>query len=105
MEDRAWAEEFPLGGAVPFIPLVLIGRFVCAPGPVPLRAEVDEVGRSEARSALKVEACGARDGRLELVDCDCWGRAGVERFVDKLMISFPCTTRLSVDFFRSRVSI
>lgn len=27
------------------------------------------------------------------------------RFVDRLIISFPCTTRLSLDFFKSLVSI
>jgi len=32
-------------------------------------------------------------------------RAGSERFVDKFMMSFPWTTKLSVDFLRSRVSI
>jgi hypothetical protein len=32
----------------------------------------------------------------------CGGRL---RFVDKLIISLPCTTRLSFDFLRSRVSI
>src|SRR5277367_3220225 len=32
-------------------------------------------------------------------------RGGALRLVDRLMISFPCTTRLSFDFFKSRVSI
>jgi hypothetical protein len=39
---------------------------------------------------------------FEFADCP---RGGSFRFVDRLMINFPCTTRLSVDFFRSRVSI
>jgi hypothetical protein len=30
---------------------------------------------------------------------------GAVRFVERLRISFPCTTILSLDFFRSRVSI
>ena len=30
---------------------------------------------------------------------------GADKFVERLMISFPCTTRLSLDFLRSRVSI
>jgi hypothetical protein len=50
-----------------------------------------------------------RDGRLPLewVDGDkvLLFRTGVSRFVDKLIISLPCTTKLSVDFLRSRVSI
>ena len=37
-------------------------------------------------------------GRVELVEGAC-------RLVDKLTINFPCTTRLSVDFLRSRVNI
>jgi hypothetical protein len=32
-------------------------------------------------------------------------RGGAERLADRLMINLPCTTRLSFDFFRSRVSI
>jgi hypothetical protein len=32
-------------------------------------------------------------------------RTGVSKFVDRLIISLPCTTRLSVDFLRSLVSI
>lgn len=50
-----------------------------------------------------------REGRLPLewVDGDkvLLFRTGVSRFVDRLIISLPCTTRLSVDFLRSRVSI
>jgi hypothetical protein len=34
-----------------------------------------------------------------------WVVAGVLRFVDRFTISLPCTTRLSVDFFKSLVSI
>lgn len=73
----------------------------------PFGFEADEVGRSDARSALAADVWGARDGRLELADAGscCVGRAGVERLVERLMINLPCTTRLSVDFLRSRVSI
>jgi hypothetical protein len=49
-----------------------------------------------------------RDGRLPLewaVGTRLLFRNGVSRFVDRLMISLPCTTKLSVDFLRSRVSI
>ena len=31
--------------------------------------------------------------------------AGACKLVERFTMSFPCTTRLSVDFFRSRVSI
>lgn len=49
-----------------------------------------------------------KEGRLALAEFDgprLLFRAGSERFVDKFMINFPWTTRLSVDFLRSRVSI
>lgn len=32
-------------------------------------------------------------------------RAGVVRLVERLTINLPCTTRLSVDFFKSLVSM
>lgn len=37
--------------------------------------------------------------------CDCLVVIGVSVLVDRLTISFPCTTRFSFDFLRSRVSI
>lgn len=43
-----------------------------------------------------------RAGRL---DGGALFRGGPARLVDRLIISLPCTTRLSVDFLRSRVSI
>lgn len=49
-----------------------------------------------------------REGRLPLAWVEgarLLFRTGVSRFVDRLMISFPCTTKLSVDFLRSLVSI
>lgn len=45
------------------------------------------------------------DGRLVCPWPCVLFRAGVVRSVDKLMISFPCTIRLSLDFLRSLVSI
>ena len=35
----------------------------------------------------------------------CWLVGGADRLVERLMISLPWTTRLSVDFLRSRVNI
>jgi hypothetical protein len=48
-------------------------------------------------------AAGAgRDG----LEAPFWAaEMGVERFVERFIISLPCTTRLSLDFFRSLVSI
>lgn len=43
------------------------------------------------------------DGRV--VACCPGCTIGAPRFVERFMMSFPCTTRLSFDFFRSRVSI
>lgn len=74
---------------------------------VPFGPDMADEGRSEARSPLEmVEVCGLRrEGRLEDAVNACGTRAGAARLVERLMMSFPCTTRLSVDFFRSRVSI
>lgn len=49
-----------------------------------------------------------KDGRLELVGWFGGARlpgGGASRLVERFMISFPLTTRLSVDFLRSLVSI
>jgi hypothetical protein len=40
----------------------------------------------------------------EAVGAGFW-RIGVDVFVDRWMMSFPWTTRLSLDFFRSRVKV
>lgn len=75
---------------------------------VPFGPDIADDGRSVARSPFEtVGVAGLRsDGLLEddsVVGCGI--RVGVDRLVERLMISFPCTTRLSVDFLRSLVSI
>jgi hypothetical protein len=50
-----------------------------------------------------IDGLVALEGLIEGADCPA--RGGSFKFVDRLMINFPCTTRLSVDFLRSRVSI
>lgn len=55
-----------------------------------------------------VETCGTSPVEDDDGRCDrpfCWVGFGVLRLVDRLMMSFPWTTRLSFDFFRSLVSI
>lgn len=46
-----------------------------------------------------------RDGLLAEAAAAMLPRGGADKFVHRLMMSFPCTTRLSLDFLRSRVSI
>jgi hypothetical protein len=74
---------------------------------VPLGPDMADVGLSEVRSPLEiVEVCGmSREGLLDDDVGGCGARVGAARLVERLTISFPCTTRLSVDFLRSRVSI
>jgi hypothetical protein len=48
---------------------------------------------------VDVDVCGEGLCRLLCVEFE------LLRFVERFMINFPCTTRLSVDFLRSRVSI
>jgi hypothetical protein len=85
------------------------GMVNCVPPSVgvPFGPDMADVGRSEVRSPLEiVEVCGLRsEGRLDDAVNGCGTRVGAARLVERLMMSFPCTTRLSVDFFRSRVSI
>lgn len=103
----------------------LAGR--CAlPGPLALRAplvpDIDDAGRSLGRPAAEadsVEPAPLFEARLdeevmpvceaERECCELWGFGwfliGVSRLVDRLRISFPWTTRLSLDRFRSFESI
>ena len=80
----------------------------CAPGAgAPFGPDIADDGLSPF---VRVEPWGVRrEGRLDEGSdggCACDAvRIGVERFVERLRMSFPCTARLSVDFFKSRVSI
>lgn len=58
----------------------------------------------EGSDGCGTSAVDVEDGSCGLCKPFCVG-LGVLRLVDKLMMSFPCTTRLSFDFFRSLVSI
>jgi hypothetical protein len=71
-------------------------------------------GRSACKDMFDCAPTGVDDpplleGPAEEIDGrDAFGFAfamGVERFVERLRISFPLTTRLSLDLRRSRVSI
>lgn len=55
----------------------------------------------EVLTLLEMEAAAGRWAMLFVRD----ELAGVVKLVDRLIMSLPCTTRLSVDFFRSRVII
>jgi hypothetical protein len=53
-----------------------------------------------------VDPCGVlRDGRFAAFGGANVPRGAASKFVERLMMSLPCTTRLSVDFLRSLVSI
>lgn len=58
----------------------------------------------EAALMPLTDECAERGGRLALLLLPAW-LIGWVRLVDKLRISLPCTTMLSFDFLRSRVSI
>lgn len=63
---------FPLPLAEGFAILFgLRGIVTCPPAARPLAPEAEEAGRSEGRSALRVEPWGASDGLLELADGGC----------------------------------
>jgi hypothetical protein len=64
--------------------------------------ECSEDGRELPGKPAAMEPAGVRDG---LLPAPAAPLGGADKFVDKFMISLPCTTRLSFDFFRSRVSI
>ena len=94
------AAPFTLLGAVPFTPFVA-GPFVAADlfGSAAGAAGVLWTG-AEVPAAPFVLAADGTAGCAEPLRL-----RGAERFVEILKISLPCTTRLSFDFFRSRVSI
>jgi hypothetical protein len=81
------------------VPLAITTLFdICA------GIRVSEEGLSVARLEA-LEVLGApREGLFPEPEA-IFPRGGAERLVDRFMINLPCTTRLSFDFFRSRVSI
>ena len=86
--------------AVPFTPFVT-GPFVVADlfGNAAGAAGVFCAGAEEPAAPFVLAADGTAGCAAPL------RLSGAERFVEILKISLPCTTRLSFDFFRSRVSI
>ena len=88
------------------------GRWAsCCPVVGPFCVDTAETGRLLSATLPDNDAddmlgWGANDplaaGGFEAPPCV---RAGLLRFVERLMISLPLTTRLSAAFFRSRVSI
>lgn len=95
----------PVGGPVGVAPRTGLGLWAggsIGPSPLGPAAVVGDRGGKpfDDDGALTIELL---DGtRLP----DRCGRAmGFPRLVDRLMISFPCTIKLSFDFLRSRVSI
>lgn len=71
------------------------GRDTSLEGRAPGYCEVDPVG-------VLIEGL---DGFGAPPGGDKVPRGGADKFVERLIISLPCTTRLSLDFLRSRVSI
>jgi hypothetical protein len=111
-------------GSLPWLSSKELKPVLFAPftgGPVPLTAVVEDEDGSvkvcdrEGAGLAPADVRFWADARVEwvpaiLVDEFGPGRApgpplAVVRFVERLIMSFPCTTRLSFDFFRSRVSI
>jgi hypothetical protein len=95
------APALPAAGALPGVGPCDIAPFAKTM-PVGIESSEDglDPGNPEALDVLGV----TREGLLEDAATIAF-RGGEERLVDRFMISFPCTTRLSLDFFRSRVSI
>jgi hypothetical protein len=85
----------------------LLGRLTEEPGArVPFVLPRADPGLGSPGGAERADAFeGALALRFGRAPGGACPRAGVERLVDRLTMSLPCTTRLSDDFLRSRVSI
>lgn len=82
------------------------GKATGVPLAAPFGPDVDDAGRLSAGGAASEGMLVAPVALTAGRPLDGWPqRAGVEKLHDTLMMSLPWTTRLSVDFFRSRVSI
>ena len=73
------------------------------------RVEVFEVVRARLVVLSEGEAAFRPNSDRAVVSPATWEGPGLEMgcwiFVERIMMSLPCTTRLSLDFFRSNVSI